>query len=96
MEKIYGVFHIYDVDGGYGDAIQQVEMVGITASLKEAEEFVLRYNNPHVYFKPYDKLYCHKLVIREVCPLNIDKNPFKHGLKKAPHCSTKTQCEKED
>ena len=29
MNKVYGVFHLYDEDGGFGDAIRQKDLICI-------------------------------------------------------------------
>ena len=76
MEKLYGVYHVYDVDGGFGDAVSCCDLIGTTTSKEDAEEFVRKYNNPHVYSSPYDDLMCHELIIQELKSLNLSENPF--------------------
>ena len=66
MRKIYQVIHQYDVDGGFGDAIPEEEVVAIFSAKAKAEDFVAKYMKPHVYDVPYSALYCGNLVIKEM------------------------------
>ena len=45
--KIYNVFHCYDEDGGYGDAIGVTDLVAVFSSREEAEKYVKKYSNRH-------------------------------------------------
>ncbi len=54
--ELYGVYHEYDVDGGFGDAIGQETLVTIFPSEKEAKEYCERWNDPHVYDVSYAEL----------------------------------------
>lgn len=62
----YAVFHKFDVDGGFGDAISKEEFICIFDTLEQAEEFKKKYENPHVYDTPYAELWCGILDIREL------------------------------
>lgn len=64
--KIYLIAHQFDVDGGFGDAVQQECVLFATPSKEEANRYVERYNEPRIYDKPYDALYEHRLVVRSV------------------------------
>lgn len=61
----YLVKHYYEVDGGYGDAIDRYETVAIFRTRKDAEAFVKKFEDPHVYDIPYDELRCGILYIEE-------------------------------
>ena len=63
--KIYNVYHAYDVDGGYGDAVPVETYVATFESETDAKAFVKKYSNPYVYKKPYEELYCNYYIIRE-------------------------------
>ena len=63
--KIYQVVHHYDEDGGFGDAIPEEEIIATFESLEDANAFVARFANPHVYDHPYQDLHCGKLVVME-------------------------------
>ena len=39
MNKVYGVFHLYDEDGGFGDAIRQKDLICIFDSEEKANAF---------------------------------------------------------
>ena len=83
--KIYNVYHLYDVDGGFGDAIPKSEMVAIFESKADAEAFVEKYNKPYVYDKPYDTLWCNEYVVTETeiishKEFNINKTPEDYGV----------------
>ena len=49
LRKVYHVIHQYDVDGGFGDAIPQEDIVAIFSAKATAEDFVAKYMKPHVY-----------------------------------------------
>ena len=63
--KIYSVFHNYDVDGGFGDAVGCTDLIAIFEKEEDAEAYVEKYNNPHVYEEPYASLYAGELTIKE-------------------------------
>lgn len=63
--KIYSVYHCYDVDGEFGDAVPKEKLVAIFENKADAKAFVKKYHNPYVYYKPYDELYCNAYCIRE-------------------------------
>lgn len=73
--RIFGVFHKYDTDGGFGDAIPQKDLICIFDSLEKAEEFKKKYEDPHVYDHPYADLECGELVIEEL-PTTYDESTF--------------------
>ena len=49
MNKIYLVNHCFDVDGGFGDAIPQEEVICGFDNREDANGFVEKYSNPHIY-----------------------------------------------
>lgn len=63
---VYIVEHWYDTDGGFGDAIAQEDVIAVFAHEEDAQRFIERYANPHVYDRPYAALECGRLVIREL------------------------------
>lgn len=75
---IYVIKHLYDVDGGFGDAITREEILGAVTDKAKAEEYVAKYSKPEVYAKPYDELWHHELIIEkmEINNLNINENPW--------------------
>lgn len=75
MNKVYGVFHLYDEDGGFGDAIRQKDLICIFDSKEKANAFKEKYQNPHEYSEPYDMLYCGELEVREL-PTTYDETEF--------------------
>lgn len=54
--KFYLVNHCFDVDGGFGDAILQEEVICGFDNREDADEFVEKYSNPHIYDSPYASL----------------------------------------
>ena len=62
MNKAYGVFHRYDEDGGFGDAIRQKDLICI-------------FDSEEKYSEPYDMLYCGELEVREL-PTTYDETEF--------------------
>lgn len=63
--KIYSVFHLYDVDGGVGDAIACEDLVASFERETDAKKFAEKMSNPHVYASPYDDLCCDEYAVRE-------------------------------
>lgn len=63
---IYGVYHLYDVDGGFGDAIPQRDLLCVFLNKEEADKFAKQYENEHVYDTPYAPLYCGTMVVEEL------------------------------
>ena len=70
---IFGVFHIYDVDGGFGDAVETKELICVSMSKEEATEVVKNFSNEHIYRVPYEELKCGRLVVEEL-PTTVDRN----------------------
>ena len=75
MIKVFGVFHKFDVDGGFGDAITEEELICTFDTLEKAEEFKKKYEDPHIYECPYDDLECGELIVREL-PSSYDESGF--------------------
>lgn len=63
---VYIVKHVYDVDGGFGDAIGNEDVLCGFMDKSEAEAFVSKYSNRHVYDRPYNDLECGILVLEEL------------------------------
>lgn len=83
--RIYSIYHIYDVDGGIGDAIPKDKCVATFESETDAKAFVEKYSNPYVYNTPYDELYCNEFQIREIeivshAEFDINKTPADYGI----------------
>lgn len=72
-KELYGIYHGFDEDGGYGDAIYEEVLVGVVqATETEIREFVEKYDKPIVYGHPYDDLTAHhiraeKITITDIC-----------------------------
>lgn len=73
--EVYIVKHVYEVDGGFGDAIGTNDVLCGFTNKAEAEAFVGAYARPHVYDRPYAALTCGELVIEELTmiPPSVDK-----------------------
>ena len=70
-KHLWNVFHEYDVDGGFGDAIPQRDLVGTAfASEYEVDQYLKKWDKPEVYEKPYASLYNHGISVEraEVSP----------------------------
>ena len=78
MKKMWCVTHVYDVDGGFGDAIPKEYIVGfVMATDSEIELFVEKWDKPVVYDKPYASLYMHGVDVTEVELFDGDISEFK-------------------
>ena len=81
MAKIYLIKHVYDVDGGFGDAIQQEEIIGYLTSEKEAAEYCNMYSKPFIYDSPYHDLYKGELIYEKLPnQLNLNVPPFDNSF----------------
>ena len=66
MAKFYGIYHCYDVDGGFGDAVGVRDLLFISESESDAKAYAEKWSNEHVYDVPYAKLYCGALEVEEL------------------------------
>ena len=66
----YFVYEMYDVDGGFGDAIGQTRLLGIlnADTEEQAREWAKKHTHDHTYDIPYDEL--HEGVI-EILPADV-------------------------
>lgn len=71
MNFVYLVQHAYDQDGGFGDAVPCCDVVAAFSTEEKANDFVEKYNKPHVYDVPYSCLECGMLFVEKV---SIDKD----------------------
>jgi hypothetical protein len=83
--KLYNVYHVYDVDGGYGDAVGEENFVVAFERETDAKAFVEKYSKPYVYKRPYEELYCNEFTIRETeiithAEFDINKTPKEYGI----------------
>lgn len=76
---MYLIEHVYDVDGGFGDAIGNTDVIGAMETMEEAIAYVAKWSHPVVYDVPYAPLEHKALRIREVKKLNINEDPFGDG-----------------
>lgn len=53
------VYHNYDVDGGFGDAIRKQRLIGIldADTVEEAQDWAKEHTHDHIYDIPYDALH---------------------------------------
>lgn len=70
---VYLVKHFYAVDGGYGDAIPNEDTVACFDNKEDADAFVEKYSNPHVYDRPYAELTCGDLDVEELTVLSHEE-----------------------
>lgn len=91
--KTFGVFHIFDVDGGFGDAIPQEELICTFNSVEEAWDFIKKYEKPHVYDCPYQCLECGQLELREL-PTTYNEKDFWWLSNEYEECDE--ECDEED
>ena len=93
--KTFGVFHIFDVDGGFGDAIPQEELICTFNSVEEAWDFIKKYEKPHVYDCPYQCLECGQLEMREL-PTTYNEKDFWWLSEEYEECDEEEDYEEED
>lgn len=73
---VYVVEHLYDVDGGFGDAISENDIVAAFETEEEAEAFVAKYSDVHVYDRPYASLRCGELAVTTIETGKYDESEF--------------------
>jgi len=69
---LYNIYHNYDVDGGFGDAVPASELVGtVEATPEEIAEFLKVWDKPRIYERPYSCLYHHGISAEPVTPVVV-------------------------
>lgn len=71
-DRLYVIKHIYDVDGGFGDAIHSEDILFTTLDKNLAEAYISKYSHPVVYDRPYNDLYHGQLTLTTI--------PFIHSM----------------
>ena len=61
---MYGIYHGYDVEGEYGDAVSRDEIVAFCDDKEMAKAYVERWSNLHAYAKSHSYLYCGYLYVK--------------------------------
>jgi len=97
--KIYQVFHEYSVDGGFGDAVYESDLIETFLNEEDAKAFVKEFEDGHCYDKPYDRLYCGGLEITEI-EIKDHFNPSEYDRDRmwwfedpgCGHCSRRDEC----
>ncbi len=79
MGKVYGIFHEWETDGGYGDAVYRCDLIGVVNDEETAKAYVKKYKNPHIYDMPYDDLEAGDLTYMELESLTLDVSPASLG-----------------
>lgn len=80
---MYNVYHRYDIDGGFGDAIHEETLIAtVECTKEEIEKFIKNFDKEEAYAKPYDLLCCHSIRVEETGPITIEelyKDPYGDG-----------------
>lgn len=80
--KVFQVIHVYDIYGGFGDAVERQEVIEVFENFNDAVAFMEKFRNVHVYDvydKPYAELQCGFLKVCEteiVSHKDFDINKF--------------------
>lgn len=73
-KKLYAIYHIYDEDGGFGDAVCIRDMVGVVwATKEELDAFLKQWDKMEVYDIPYATLTCHAIEAEAIEPTDISQ-----------------------
>lgn len=75
-KTLYGVYHEYSVDGGFGDAIYETALVGLCYDKSLAEKWAKVHDINCVYDRPYSDLECGSLAVcsLEEIPILTEEN----------------------
>ena len=88
-KSIYVIKELYDVDGGFGDAIPKERVVGYVEATKEQiDEFVAKWHHPRCYDVPYSALWEHAIKVEEFRLSDIETLVPYEGDPLEPHCSS--------
>ena len=69
----YLIYHIYDVDGGFGDPVTKKDLIAVVEATKEQiDEFLATWNKPRIYDRPYGDLYEHGIVAEPATFSSLD------------------------
>lgn len=67
MSHLYSIFHAYDLDGGFGDAVPTEDLVGVVeATEEEITKFLEVWDKPRIYDRPYSDLREHNVYAKKV------------------------------
>ena len=75
---LYGIFHFYSVDGGFGDAVSKEDLLFVTDNEETAREYIKKWSHPYIYDTPYNALTCGRLGYCEIEQLytgEVDQSP---------------------
>jgi len=77
---MFNIYHHFDVDGGFGDAVSNKTLVAtVECTEDEVKAFIEKYDNPEVYDTPYASLYRHHLtyeMVETVSLSDIENDPY--------------------
>lgn len=69
----YIIKHVFDVDGGFGDAVRTEVVCGVVkATEDEIIDFLNKWDKPRVYDRPYADLYDHHIVAEKIQIANLE------------------------
>lgn len=81
--KIYTVYEIYDVDGGFGDAISQTRDICTFTNKEDAYAFKEKYDKPFAYYRGYNNLWCGTIRVKEI----EIRDSFDANMQYKPSCN---------
>ena len=70
--NVYVIKHEYEIDGGFGDAVDVSDVIGFCTTEDKAKEICEKYSNGHVYDVPYQELECGHITYEELHEVNDD------------------------
>lgn len=76
---MYGIYHFYQVDGGFGDAVGKMDLLFVTEHEELAKAYVEKWSNPYIYDRPYADLTCGTLIYSSLETLytgELDQSPM--------------------
>ncbi len=78
---MFGIYHRYDVDGGFGDAIGKQDLIAFCESEEIAKKYCEMHDRTQVYDSPYSDLYKGTLAYEEldvptITEENVSESPW--------------------
>ena len=66
MKEMYAIYHVFDVEGEFGDPIEKRELVAISANKALAEKYAEEYDCTHAYKDEFLQLFCGQLEVEKL------------------------------
>ncbi len=63
---MFGIYHVYDMEGDFGEAIPEYELIAVCEDEDFANEWAKTFDRTHIYEKSTDDLQCGTLKVESM------------------------------